>query len=34
MRSPYLSWSISGPYRRPSLLSRFMRRLGWFVGVG
>ena len=36
MRSPFLHWSssVSGPFRRPALLSRFMRRLGWFVGVG
>lgn len=31
----YLQWhnSISGPYRKPSILSRLMRRLGWLVGV-
>lgn len=31
MRSTYLSWAITGPYKRPSLASRVMQRLGWWL---
>ena len=33
MNSRYYTWAISGPFRKPSILSRLMRRLGWLVGV-
>lgn len=33
IRSRYFGWTIEGPYRRPSLLSRICRRVGWLLGV-
>lgn len=32
-RSRYLSWTLEGPYKKPSLLSRVLNRIAWVLGV-
>lgn len=33
-RSRYLGWTLEGPYRRPSLLSRICRFFAYLRGEG